>query len=276
MTMSTQLETQREAPPAEPDLKEKIADYWNWRSGDFERRQGVRNQVQKRAWLAFLGTVAGDPPRTVLDVGTGTGFLALLLAELGHRCKALDLSPAMLEQARQTARQRGLELCFDVGDAESLPEADAAYDVVISRNVLWTLPDPERALCDWRRVLKPGGRLVIVDGDWFDKRLSYRLQRFAGNLWLALTRFTNPWAAERRLRRDYASRLPPDLPMMRPGNREKMPKLVAACGFADVRTLPMREVDAAEKADKTLMQRLIFPHRFFAVVATAKPSGRAA
>ncbi|MBV8199722.1 MAG: class I SAM-dependent methyltransferase [Acidobacteria bacterium] len=264
---TTTVQTESQAPAADADLKQRIATYWTWRSAGFERAQGVRNAAQKRAWLDFLREAAGTPPSAVLDVGTGTGFLALLLAELGHDCKAIDLAPGMIEQARELARQRGLAVRFDVGDAESLAEPDAAYDVVISRNVLWTLPDPRRALRDWRRVLKPGGKLVLVDGDWFDDRLSYRLQKFLGNLWIALTRLRNPWAEQRRLRREYNSGFDHRLPMMRPGNRTNMPKVIAGCGFDGVRLLEMRAVDAAERIGKTLSQRLANPNRFFAIVA---------
>ena len=255
-------------PAAEPDFKQRVADYWSWRSNGFERAQGVRNQAQKRAWLDFLRGVAGPAPLAILDVGTGTGFLALLLAELGHDCKAIDLAPGMIEQARELARQRGVNVRFEVGDAESLAEADAAYDLVISRNLLWTLPDPRRALLDWRRVLKPGGRLVLIDGDWFDDRLSYRTQKFLGNLWIAVTRLRNPWAEERRIRREYGSGFDEHLPLMRPGNRDKMPKEVAACGFDGVRSLQLRAVDAAERRGKTLSARLTNPNRFFAVTAS--------
>jgi ubiquinone/menaquinone biosynthesis C-methylase UbiE len=265
---TTTAQTEREAPPAEADLKQRMAAYWSWRSDGFERAQGVRNAAQKRAWLDFLRDAAGAAPQAALDVGTGTGFLALLLAELGHDCKAIDLAPGMVEQARELARQRGLAVRFEVGDAESLAEAEGSYDLVISRNVLWTLPDPQRALRDWRRVLKPGGKLLLVDGDWFDDRPSYRLQKFLSKLWIALTRLRNPWADERRLRREYNSGFDHHLPMMRPGNRDNMPKVVAASGFEGVRMLEMREVDAAERIGKTLSQRLANPSRFFAIVAT--------
>jgi len=265
---TTTMQTEREAPAAAADLKQRMAAYWSWRSDGFERAQGVRNAAQKRAWLEFLRGAAGAPPLAVLDVGTGTGFLALLLAELGHDCKGIDLAPGMVAQAGELARQRGLAARFEVGDAEKLAEPDAAYDLVISRNVLWTLPDPRRALLDWRRVLKPGGRLLLIDGDWFDDRLSYRFQKLLSKLWIMLTRLRNPWADERRLRREYDSGFDQHLPMMRPGNRDKMPKAVASCGFADLRILEMRAVDAAERIGKTLNQRLANPNRFFAIVAS--------
>src|SRR5436853_2906236 len=155
-------------------LKETIAVYWDGRSEGFEQMQGIHTRQQREKWTEFLLRTVGEPPKRVLDVGTGTGFLALLSAGLGHSVKGLDLSPGMVEQARRYAAERGLAADFAVGDAESLPEPGAAFDVVVNRNVLWTLPHPEKAVADWKRVLKPGGLIVMIDGDWFDTRFSYR------------------------------------------------------------------------------------------------------
>src|SRR6185436_19149962 len=181
-------------------LKKTIAGYWDGRSAGFERMQGIRNRLQKEAWTGFLARTLGEAPKTVLDVGTGTGFLALLLAGMGHRVKALDLSPGMVEQAQRNAAERGLTLEIAVADGESLPEPDGTYDVLVNRNVLWTLPRPEQAVADWKRVLKPGGLLVVIDGDWFDNPFSSRAKRFLGHMLVAVIRFENLWAQERRLR----------------------------------------------------------------------------
>lgn len=250
------------------DLKQRIAGYWDQRSKGFEREQGVRTARQKEAWLAFLRQATGGERRRILDVGTGTGFLALLLAELGHDCHGLDLSPGMVAEAQENARARGLAATFAVGDAESVQSENGSYDVLVNRNVLWTLPRPEKALADWLRLLKPGGRLLVIDGDWFDDRFVYRLKRFLGNLLIAVSQRRNPWAASRRIRQGYNAGFEADLPLMRPGNRKTMPRLIQEAGFADVRVVPMREVDAAEKASKRLAGRLINPHEFFAVLAT--------
>jgi ubiquinone/menaquinone biosynthesis C-methylase UbiE len=252
-------------------LKQTIASYWDGRSEGFEREQGVRTERQKQAWLAFLRQVTGAERQRILDVGTGTGFLALLLAELGHDCHGLDLSPGMVAQARSNALARGLAATFAVGDAETVLEGDGIYDVLVNRNVLWTLPRPEQAVADWQRLLKPGGRLVVIDADWFDDRFVYRFKRFLGNLLIAVTRGKNPWAATRKLRQGYDRSFERDLPLMRPGNRQAMPRLIAAAGFTDVRVISMREVDAAEKSTKRLAGRLVNPHEFFAVLAT-KPA----
>jgi len=248
-------------------FKTTLASYWDDRSRGFDREQGIRNPRQRQAWLGFLSSTVGTEPQTVLDVGTGPGFLALLLAELGHRVRGLDLSPGMVAQARRIAAERGLAAAFDVGDAESLPEADASYDVLVSRNVLWTLPHPEKALADWRRVLRSGGLLVVVDGNWFDDSLGYRAQHFLGHLIVSVIRFKNSWAAERRLRQGYDREFDANLPLKSPGNRQRIPRLIAEAGFIDVRLLDLPVVNRAERAGKRLAERLLRPHRFFAVVA---------
>lgn len=248
-------------------LKQTIANYWDGRSKTFERLQGIRTRLQKQAWLGALSREIGDGSKSVLDVGTGTGFLALLVAQLGHRVKGLDLSPGMVEQARRNAAERDLAAVFEVGDAEILPEPDASYDVLMNRNVLWTLPRPEKALADWKRVLKPGGTLLVVDGDWFDDRLSFRVQRFLGHLLVLFTQFRNPWAGEKRLRQGYDGGFDKELPLKAPGNRQKFPQLIAEAGFTDVRLVTLPEVDRAERTGKSLTNRLIMPMGFFAVVA---------
>ena len=106
---------------------------------------------------------AGAAPLDALDVGCGTGFLALQLAGLGHRAVGVDGAEAMLTVARAKASQAGLAIDFRLADAAELPFAPASFDLVIERHVLWTLPDPAAALADWARVLRPGGRLILIE-----------------------------------------------------------------------------------------------------------------
>ena len=106
---------------------------------------------------------AGPVPTDALDVGCGTGFLALQLAGLGHRVVGVDGAEAMLTVARAKASQAGLAIDFQLADAAVLPFAAASFDLVIERHVLWTLLDPAAALADWGRVLRPGGRLILID-----------------------------------------------------------------------------------------------------------------
>ena len=96
----------------------------------------------------------------------GTGFLALLLAELGHSVTGIDLAPQMLNVARQKAEQLHLNVRLRLENAASVQDCDGSYDLVMARHVIWVLPDPGRGVREWLRVLRPGGRLALIEGKW--------------------------------------------------------------------------------------------------------------
>lgn len=149
---------------------EVIRAHWDRRAAKFDKRggHGLVSDEQREAWHDLLSRLVGRAPQRALDVGCGTGFLALRLAELGHVVTGVDLSAQMIEQARAKADQAALEIEFRVGDAAHLDSADKAYDLVVARHVIWNLPDPERGVAEWLRVLRPGGRLLLVEGKWAD------------------------------------------------------------------------------------------------------------
>jgi len=98
-----------------------------------------------------------------LDIGCGTGFLSLELASCGHRVVGIDFAPSMIVEARKKAREHQLGIGFEVADAEQLPFPAASFDIVVSRHLLWTLPNPHSAMDEWIGVLRPGGRLIVID-----------------------------------------------------------------------------------------------------------------
>jgi len=100
---------------------------------------------------------------TTAGATSRTAEIALLLAEMGHDVTGYDIAPRMLSKAREKAHAAGVPARFARGDAYDLPLADGSVDVVVSRMVFWTLHDPARALREWRRVLAPGGRVVVID-----------------------------------------------------------------------------------------------------------------
>ena len=100
----------------------------------------------------------------MLDLGCGTGSLSLLAAERGHRVTGIDSAPRMLELARRKLADRDAE--FHLGNAAEPPVRPGAYDVVLVRHVLWTLPGPEDVLRHWLTLLRPAGRLVLIEGVW--------------------------------------------------------------------------------------------------------------
>jgi ubiquinone/menaquinone biosynthesis C-methylase UbiE len=148
-------------------VKRQVAAHWDRRATHFDEDFGhsIKTAAERAAWDRILDLVL-PAGRTLdaLDVGCGTGFLSLELAGRGYRVVGVDLAPTMLELARGKAVAQRLAVRFETADAENLPYPAASFDLVISRHVLWTLPHPQAAIHDWLRVLRPGGRLAIVDG----------------------------------------------------------------------------------------------------------------
>lgn len=160
------------------EIEQRVKDYWTQRSHDFGtvRKNELENEMGQR-WLYEIERFLPEGRSlNILDVGTGTGFFAILLAEKGHRVEGIDLTPAMLEEARILAKQRNLDITFREMDAQNLAYPDGTFDVVISRNLTWTLPDPERAYASWFRVLKPGGVLLNFDAEYAAHVRSHSVQ----------------------------------------------------------------------------------------------------
>ncbi|NEB02166.1 class I SAM-dependent methyltransferase [Streptomyces sp. SID13726] len=133
-------------------------------SFDEEPDHGLRDPEVRGAWAARLREWLPERGADVLDLGCGTGSLSLLAAEQGHRVTGVDLSPAMVELAR--AKLAGRDAVFLVGDAAVPPVGEQRFDVVLGRHVLWALRDPGRVLRRWWGLLRPGGRMVLVEGVW--------------------------------------------------------------------------------------------------------------
>jgi ubiquinone/menaquinone biosynthesis C-methylase UbiE len=108
--------------------------------------------------VRFAGVAPGQ---SVLDVGCGTGVVAVTAARLGARVSGLDLTPFLLEQARHNSDLAGVPVDWREGDAEALPWPDASFDVVLSQFGHMFAPRPEAAAAEMLRVLKPGGRLAF-------------------------------------------------------------------------------------------------------------------
>lgn len=132
---------------------------------------GLADPVIRAAWRELLLERLPAAPARVADLGCGTGTLSVLLAEEGYDVHGLDLSPEMITRARTkaaaTPTARG-SLSFDIGDASTPDLPAGTFDVVLSRHVLWALPDPLAGLRRWCDLLAPGGRLLLVEGRWFN------------------------------------------------------------------------------------------------------------
>ena len=114
-------------------------------------------------WIRQL--CARIPEPQVLDVGTGTGIVAVTLAQFGCRVSAIDHSADMLQHALARAQEAGVSrlLNFELGDGERLPYPDGSFDAVTIQGVLHHLPDCQPMLRESRRVLRPGGELYVSE-----------------------------------------------------------------------------------------------------------------
>ena len=147
-----------------PEGQRRITAFWNTVAPNYESPGNVARvgTADYAKWVEALRSVLPTSPARVLDVGTGTGFVARIAAELGHRVTAIDLSEGMLDAS--SARDCGLAITFAVGDAVDPPFPAESFDVVVSRSVLWTLRQPELAFRNWYKLLSPGGRMVVIYG----------------------------------------------------------------------------------------------------------------
>ncbi|MFN8632963.1 MAG: class I SAM-dependent methyltransferase [Chloroflexota bacterium] len=217
-----------------------ITEYWNHRGAVYDAQpgHGIHGQAERDAWLSELRVLLPTPPADVLDVGTGTGFLAQLIAELGHRATGVDLSEGMLGEARAKAAALPDERrpALLVGDAHDPPLPPASQDAIVSRHVLWTLRDPALALKNWSALLRPGGLLVIIDGLWWqdsDPDAPIRADAATHERWL---RAYGPDA-----RRDGG------LAMMLAQTMDPITASVEAGGFADPRLSRLEQVECVER-----------------------------
>jgi ubiquinone/menaquinone biosynthesis C-methylase UbiE len=141
---------------------------WDTQAATFddEADHGLRDLAVRSAWASLLSPVLPAAPASVIDVGCGTGSIAVLLAEAGHDVHGLDASPRMLDVARKKASRHGVEVSLVLGDASCPPLKPGSFDVVLARHVLWALPDPALVLARWIALLRQQGTLVLIEGRW--------------------------------------------------------------------------------------------------------------
>jgi len=139
-----------------------------WNRSNAVAYDAYRRLSRREGWKRLLArSLKGIPAgAAILEVGSGTGFITAILAELGFSVQGIDLSEEMLAVATANLQKDGwaAKVNLSLGDAESLNFDDHCFDAVVSRWVLWTLPRPQVAICEMARVLKPGGSVVLIDG----------------------------------------------------------------------------------------------------------------
>lgn len=155
--------------PQHQQLLHEVASYWTVRSEGYSQTNQEELETDKQQlWCELiLAQLPQGKSLTILDIGTGPGFLAIILAKAGHKVTGVDVTPAMLAQAKNNAAAQEVTVQWVESDVHQLPFADQQFDLVVSRNVTWNLKEPSNAYCEWLRVLKSGGRLINFDANWY-------------------------------------------------------------------------------------------------------------
>jgi ubiquinone/menaquinone biosynthesis C-methylase UbiE len=210
-------------------VKQQVAAHWGRRAAHFDEDFGhsIRTAAERAAWDRIFDLVlSGRSGLDALDAGCGTGFLSLELASRGHRVTGVDFAPAMLAEARRKASEQRAAIRFEDADAEQLPFASGSFDLVVSRHVLWTLPHPEEAIDEWIRVLRPGGRLAVIDGQFDPGFLTHQRENA-------------------RASAEYTE-IGDRLPFLGGRPREEIETLFKAHGLVNVRSDPVRDLVEAQ------------------------------
>lgn len=147
----------------------EVERFWDSQASRFDEEpdHGLRDPEVRACWRDLLLAVLPPAPARVADLGCGTGSIAVLLAGEGYEVHGVDLSGAMVAAARAKASKAGVTVGLEHGDAAVPPWEPSSFDVVFARHVLWALPDPEAVVARWTTLLRPGGRLVLVEGLWY-------------------------------------------------------------------------------------------------------------
>jgi ubiquinone/menaquinone biosynthesis C-methylase UbiE len=235
----------------------------NYTRGVAEFTDGETHAAWRETLTAALGT---DRTLKVLDVGTGPGIFACLYAQMGHDATGLDFSERMLAVARRRAAELGLDCEFVFGDAEEPPFETSTFDAVSSRHVLFNLPRPGVAVREWARVLKPGGRMILMGnehGDQPTRSLAASVRQMAN--WSRMR-----WATRRHGRHSWATpdyrQAVSECPLFRHGSGT-LRAVMEAAGLQNIRLQSTEAIQAARrKTPRRKPKGLFMSHQFFMLV----------
>lgn len=215
------------------DLKEKIRDYWSQRAATFDDSFSHRIEAgpELEAWKQFYMTLLSGRDLNVLELGSGTGEITKVLRELGHTITGIDFSEAMLERAKNKHAEHTDQVSYILGDAENIHQPDDTFDAVTCRHLMWTLLDPANTLKDWFRVTRPGGHLMIFDGDFVSTSTKDKLLRKLISL---LKRVDEPVTHQTAALKAADNEIRSQLYFSNGLSFEKLANLVSAAGYEKV------------------------------------------
>lgn len=151
------------------NLLQDLIIYWTNRAKGYSQTNQDELATDKRKiWQKLILSHAPNKNKLrILDIGTGPGFLAITLALAGHEVTAVDVTQAMIDQAKDNASQYRVKVNFVLSDVHCLPFDDNHFDLIVLRNVTWNLSNPTVAYQEWFRVLNSQGKLLNFDANWY-------------------------------------------------------------------------------------------------------------
>ena len=199
-------------------MKGKI---WDWYAPIYSRVMRAEERSYAYLYRRISKLVRG---KEVLELATGPGALAKRIAPVTKRMLATDYSEGMIAEAKKGACPNNLR--FEVADALSLPYADASFDAVVIVNALHLLPEPERALREMARVLRPDG--ILIAPNFVKQRENLLTRSWEALLSFAGLRFANQWTPEEYL--DFLKKNGWEVRFYK-AMQARMPLLYAECGI---------------------------------------------
>lgn len=231
------------------DVVESVNSYWNspecvegYGPGHYK---GLEKGQDEKIWTDLLLDAFGPGPAKALEIGSGTGYLSILLAKAGFDVVGVDQSVNMLEAARKNATLAEVDVEFRMGIASEFETGDNTFDCALARWVFWTLPNPVEVAKHVYSALKPGGKFFVFDGLWFKSFDDHNID-------------TDDERA-RRWDDSYTDDVRSSLPLMFDGGPEEVAVILEKAGFVDTESAWMTEL--SELYEKARPQQT--PHRAY-------------
>lgn len=162
------MDHQRDAVRSDTGMRSDAEILWDGYADGFDESadHGLWDPNVKAAWESLLLPILPEAPCNIIELGSGTGSLSILLAEQGHQVTGVDVSKKMVDLAKAKAGAAGLDIKFVHDDASTPDFGNGAFGVVLARHVLWVFDDPDIVLRRWAALLRPGGVLILIEGRW--------------------------------------------------------------------------------------------------------------
>ena len=216
-------------------LQQRIENYWTTRANSFS--QSIKEDLlsfKRDAWKKLISENSGQSENVcALDIGTGPGFFSVIMSDLGYKVTAVDCSENMLLEARRNVENAGFSVQFVKADVHKLPFSDNTFDLLVCRNLVWTLENPAEAYKESYRVLKNNGRLLVFDANWYLRLQDTTLQeKYEQNKKLMENLgYESPLSREQKIEIEKIARKLPLTYELRP---EWDKKTLLECGFSKI------------------------------------------